>query len=165
MTDEAKTARLLAGTFVLDEDYATVHRRIERAIEAAIADVSFVLRPFVRSRLRGKNPVRKRVRVELAASHVVVVYDDERYQGEEDSWREVQAGGEALRMLVERSGRSMIFTFRTEDGEKRTVHTVSKDGVQLSLDITVTSSRLPTPLAYRVSFRRAGPGEMRTQSE
>lgn len=149
-------AALLSGAFVLAEPRATAQQRVDQAIETAVAGMSFFLRDFGRGRLRDKNPVHTRLEIEITSPRVVVTYDDERYEGTEGTWREVTARGEPARLLVQRTGRRLYLTFRGDDGEKRMVHTVSEDGRYLWLDVAVSSPRLPTPLTYRLDFRRAG---------
>lgn len=153
--DATDDTSLMAGTFVIAEPSSVAQARVDAAIEAAVAEMSFFLRDFGRSRLRDKNPVHTRLQIEMTGSHVVVTFDQDRYEGTEGSWVPVTARGEPARLLVQRTGRRLYLTFRGDDGEKRMVHTISEDGRYLWLDVTVTSPRLPVPLTYRLNFRRA----------
>lgn len=149
-------ARLLAGTFVLAEPRGAVQKQIEGAVDEAAGKVSFLIRPIVRSRLRAKNPVRERVRVEITGTTIAVRYDDARYEGVDGAWIDARNDDEPIRLRTEREGRTLRVSFKAEDGEKRMVHVVSEDGEKLSLEVTVESSKLPAPLVYRIAYRRQG---------
>ena len=50
--------------------------------------------------------------------------------------------------------RALVQTFRSEDGDRQNVFTVSPDGARLTMAVTLTSPRLPAPLAYRLVYMR-----------
>lgn len=149
-------AKLLTGAFELSESRAAVQKQIEKAVDDLAGQVSFLIRPIVKSRLRAKNPARGRVQIELDGAAAAVVYDGERYQGVVGSTVDAKNGDEPIRLRFEREGRSLRVIFQAEDGEKRMVHDVSADGKKLSLEVTVTSSKLPAPLVYRVAYEKRG---------
>lgn len=151
--DDARAA--LSGTFVLDEPVGAARQRVHAAIDRVAEDVSFFLRSFARSRLRDKNPIHRRIRTEVRGDRVVVSYDDDRYESRDGRWRTVTATGERVQLLQQVRGRRIYQRFRGDDGTKQMVLTLSEDGRHLWLDVTVTSERLPTPLRYRLRFRRA----------
>jgi hypothetical protein len=51
-------------------------------------------------------------------------------------------------------GQALVQTFRSEDGDRQNVFTVSPDGARLTMVATMTSPRLPTPLVYRLVYTR-----------
>jgi hypothetical protein len=117
--------------------------------------MSFFVRGIARGKLREKNPVHRRVRAGVRGDEVVVVYDGDRFETPRGRWRPVSAGGERVQLRQEvRAGR-IHQTFRTPDGEKRIVLGVSEDGRRLELEVELVSPRLPAPLRYRLTYRRA----------
>jgi hypothetical protein len=50
--------------------------------------------------------------------------------------------------------RALVQTFRSEDGQRQNVFTVSADGTRLTMAVTMTSPRLHAPLVYRLVYRR-----------
>jgi hypothetical protein len=49
---------------------------------------------------------------------------------------------------------ALVQTFRSEDGDRQNVFSVSPDGATLTMTVTMTSPRLPTPLVYRLLYTR-----------
>ena len=49
---------------------------------------------------------------------------------------------------------ALVQTFRSEDGQRQNVFTVSPDGTTLTMVATMTSPRLPAPLVYRLVYTR-----------
>lgn len=144
----------LSGTFELAGSRQQAQARVNRAIDEAVANMSWFQRGFARTRLREKNPVRDTTRIEVGGGNVTIEYGDATYTTPEGQWRTVTATGEQVRLLQQVVGDRIYQTFRTDDGEKLTVYSVSDDGRQLTLDITVSSPQLPVPLRYELDYRR-----------
>ena len=49
---------------------------------------------------------------------------------------------------------ALVQTFRSEDGQRQNVFTVSPDGATLTMVATMTSPRLSAPLVYRLVYTR-----------
>jgi hypothetical protein len=49
---------------------------------------------------------------------------------------------------------ALVQTFRSEDGQRQNVFTVSPDGTRLTMAVTMTSPRLHAPLVYRLVYTR-----------
>jgi hypothetical protein len=49
---------------------------------------------------------------------------------------------------------ALVQTFRSEDGQRQNVFTVSPDGTTLTMVATMTSPSLPAPLVYRLVYTR-----------
>ena len=50
---------------------------------------------------------------------------------------------------------SLHQTFRAEDGQRVNVYTLSNNGNTMTMNVTITSPRLPDPLTYRLVYNRA----------
>lgn len=51
---------------------------------------------------------------------------------------------------------SMDIVYDAEDGRREDRYTLSPDGSQIAMNVTLTSARLPQPLSYKLVFGRAG---------
>lgn len=145
---------LLTGRFTLTGSKERSEAQINEAISRAVADMSFLTRGIAADRLREKNPVRESVQTEVSGDRIAITYGDARYESRSGHWETVVATGEEVELLQTASGDSIYQTFRAEDGEKTTVYRFSPDG-RLTLDITLTSPRLPEPLRYSLRYERA----------
>ncbi len=45
--------------------------------------------------------------------------------------------------------------FQAEDGRRVNLYSVSADGNTLTMNVTITSPRLPSPLTYKLVYNRA----------
>lgn len=147
---------LLTGRFELAGSQERAEARVNEAIGRAVADMGFITRGVAADRLREKNPVRRTVETEVRGENITITYGDATYETRSGDWQTVTATGEQVELLQTASGNSIFQTFRAPDGEKTTVYRFSPDGERLTLDITLTSPRLPEPLRYSLQYRRAG---------
>ena len=147
----------LSGRYVLATSQREAQQAVYGAIDEAVGEMSFFLRPFARNRLREKNPVRRELEIDVSGNMVTVAYGEQRYRTPEGRWQTVTATGEQVQLLHQLRGNRLYQTFRSDDGEKLTVYTLSDDGRFVWLDVTVRSPQLPSPLTYRLSYRRTSP--------
>lgn len=154
---EDRGAPALTGRYVLAGASEEARETVHRAIDEAVGEMSFFVRRVARSRLREKNPVRRELEIDVSGDMVTVAYGDQRYRSPEGRWQTVTATGEQVQLLHQLRGNRLYQTFRSDDGEKLTVYTLSDDGRFLWLDVTVRSPQLPSPLTYRLSYRRTSP--------
>ena len=68
------------------------------------------------------------------------------------SWK--REDGEVFQLSHEFKGDRLVEIFRGEDGNKQESFGVSADGSTLSVDVKVTSPKLPEPLVYRLVYRK-----------
>jgi len=155
----APTERL-AGRYVRD---AAASDDVQAAIERAVAQMSFVTRGIGRSRLKATNQPPSDVRFALPSDSIVVHYAGQpelraRRDGTPREWR--NAAGEPFQARVTLApGTDGAVTvrqvFEAEDGRRENAWRLDATGATLTLDVTVSSPRLPQPLRYRHVFRRA----------
>lgn len=143
-----------AGVYVIDP---AASDDIEAAIDRAASQVSWVIRTFARSRLRGANRPVDRIEVRYPADSVAITHDD-------DAPIVTLAGGPVIRWqrpdedevvdleTVMGSG-TVRRRFISDDGEKEMLYRARPEG-GLALEVTVRSSRLKEPLRYTLLFRR-----------
>jgi hypothetical protein len=149
------TPTRMSGSFVLAEARSTAEARVNDAIEEAVNHMSFFIRGIGRGRLRETNDVPERVDIQVTGDHVVVRYDGDAYEGDLGVERQIVARGKQTQMTIRRNESRLSLLFRSDDGEKLQLHTFSDDGREMSFDVRVTSDQLPSPLTYRIAYRRS----------
>lgn len=63
--------------------------------------------------------------------------------------------GDCVRVTTSWENGRLTQRFEAEDGVRTNVYSVSQDGNTLSMNVTITSPRLPQPLTYRLVYNRA----------
>ena len=150
----AQGAASLNGTFTYD---AAASDNINSAIDAAVRDMNFALRPIARGRLRKTNQPYKRLTISHTAQQVSVVTDDRRpivspANGTPVDW--TREDGEKLKVSTEWENGTLEQTFKAEDGQRVNAYTMSADGRTLNMNVTITSPRLKKALNYKMVYRK-----------
>lgn len=130
---------------------------LERAINTAVAEFNFLIRPIARSRLRKVNTPYPSLVVTEAADALAISYDPRRpivmpADGTPIQWR--REDGELLSVWARRIQDTLVQHFTASDGERRNEFRRSAAGDTLYLTVTVTSPRLEQPLSYRLIYLR-----------
>ena len=132
-------------------------QQIERAIESAVAKMNFVTRPIARGRLKKTNPVYQRIRIGEEGGQISVQFDDRKpiqmpVDGRAVKW--TREDGEVFDVSATRQAVILTQTFKAEDGERINRFSPRADGSALTLDVTITSPRLPAPVKYALEYQR-----------
>ena len=142
------------GVFVNDEQSDA---GIQKAIEAATADMNFITRPIARSRLKKTNTMAHRIAITRQAETVTVRFDERKpaempADGNVVKW--TGEDGEQFDVFARTDNGRLVQTFKAEDGQRVNSFT-AEDAQRLTLEVQVTSPRLPKPLTYTVHYKRA----------
>jgi len=156
----AASAERLAGRYVRD---AAASDDVTAAIERAVAQMSFVTRGIGRSRLRATNQPPADVRFALPPDSIVVQYAGQpelraRRDGSPREWRNAAGEPFQARVTVATAPDGSVTVrqvFEAEDGRRENAWRLDGAGSLLTLEVTVSSPRLPQPLRYRHIFRGA----------
>lgn len=145
----------LNGTFTYD---AAASDNINQAIDAAVRDMNFAMRPIARGRLRKTNQPYQRVQISHTAQQVSVTTDGRPAivspaNGTPVDW--TREDGEKLKVSTEWENGTLEQTFQAEDGRRVNAYSVSADGRTMTMNVTVSSPRLKKPLTYKLVYRRA----------
>ena len=137
---------------------------IEAKINAAIAGMNVVVRQVARPRLRATNVPYPRL---IFSFDENVGVDMPGYpsvsspaNGQPVFWHRrtgrpcTEMQGSCVVVTTTWEGQALVQTFRSEDGQRQNVFTVSPDGMTLTMVATMTSPRLPAPLVYRLVYTR-----------
>lgn len=151
----------LSGAWTLDPAQSD---DIDAKINRSIAGMNLIVRQVARPRLRSLNIPYTRltfsfgenVRVEMPGYPTV----SSPASGEPVFWHR-RLGGPCPEMkracmvvTTTWEDGALVQTFRSEDGQRQNVFTVSPDGTTLTMAATMTSPRLPAPLVYRLVYTR-----------
>jgi hypothetical protein len=142
------------GVFVNDEQSDA---GILQAIDAAVADMNFITRPIARSRLKKTNSLAHRITIARQGETISVRFDERKpaempADGSVVKW--TGEDGEQFDVFARVESSRLVQTFKAEDGQR--VNSFSaEDAQRLTLEVQVTSPRLPKPLTYSVHYKRA----------
>jgi len=142
------------GIFVNDEQSGA---GIQKAIEAATADMNFITRPIARSRLKKTNTLAHRIAITRQAETITVRFDERKPAEMPADGRVVKwtgEDGEQFDVFARTDDGRLVQTFKAEDGQRVNAFT-AEDAQRLTLEVQVTSPRLPKPLTYAVRYKRA----------
>ena len=145
----------LRGTFVLNRSASA---DVNAAVERAVAPLNVVVRQIARPRLRRTNQPYGRIVLNWSPTEVSITTDARSAirtspAGTAIRWRRPE-DGEWLNVSTIWQGERLQQTFAAEDGQRVNLYTLSPDGRTLTLDVTVTSPRLPRPLTYRLVYAK-----------
>jgi hypothetical protein len=148
-------ANSFQGTFTY---VAAESDNVDQAINQAASKMNFALRQIARPRLRKTNQPYQRVAINTTGSQVSIVTDNRApittaTNGTPIKW--TREDGEVFDVSTTLQGNRLRQVFAAEDGRRENVFTLSPDGNTLTMNVTVSSGRLPEPLTYKLVFRRA----------
>lgn len=157
----AQESPRLSGAWTLDPEQSD---DVDAKINTSIAGMNVIVRQVARPRLRSLNVPYPRLIFSFAEN---VKVDMPGYptvaspaNGEPVFWHR-RLGGPCPEMrrscmvvTTTWEDGALVQTFRSEDGQRQNVFTVSPDGMTLTMAATMTSPRLPAPLVYRLVYGR-----------
>jgi len=142
------------GTFVLAPARSD---NVDEAINRSISRMNIATRQIARPRLRRTNQPYQRVTLQVG-QQISIATDARRpivtpRSGESIRW--TREDGEVLDVSTRMDGNRIRQVFAAEDGRRENVYSLSPDGRTLTIEVTVTSGRLPAPLTYRLVYDRS----------
>jgi len=145
----------LSGTYVLDKDKSD---EIGRAIADATRNMGFFVKPFARMKLRGMNEPPPRLEIDASTDAFFVRAEGEPpvqspLDGAWTKWTPRKGGAVDVRTVWENGGVRQVIAGK--EGTRVNRFWLSWDGKGLTVDVRVTSPRLPEPLTYQLVYRRA----------
>lgn len=144
------------GTFALAEQGSD---NIGEAINGAIGDMNFVIRQVARGRLKKTNVPYRKISIAHSQDKITVTTDERDSvatpaNGTPVKWK--RGDGEVMQVSTEWENGKLEQTFRAEDGQRVNVYSLSGDGNILTMNVVITSPKLPDPLSYTLVYHRAG---------
>ena len=146
------------GVFTLAEDEDAAQKRLEQAIEASIADLSWTIRGMARSRMRDKLATCRQWTLEATATELGIACT-----GRGDALSIPLASGTTTvtrdqgDVVVSATSAADRLVVRYVGPNGTTVQTFRTVGDELVVESVSSSARLGKPLSHRVRYRRATP--------
>lgn len=151
----------IEGTYVLNDPAAET--TVKKAIDAAVKGMGWFAGRIAKARLEKTNlPPYQRIIIRVGAqvSDVSITTDNREpivtpADGAPIDWpREDKEKLKVSTTLTLNVG-PLKQTFKSEDGERVNTYTVSADGKSLTMQVVVSSPRLPRAVTYTLAYRRS----------
>jgi hypothetical protein len=128
---------------------------LAKAIDGAVAPLNFMIRPIARSRLTKTNSIFHTVRLERDPAGFAIRFDQREPEhmpadGTAVPW--TREDGEKFLISAHLEQDDLVQTYQAEDGQRTNVFHLEPGRRTLTLEVTVSSPRLPAPLRYNVSY-------------
>lgn len=140
----AQDASPLQGTFAWD---STAGDDVAGAVDAALADLSFLHRRFARGHLQDANRPYRTITIEQDEDTISIATDGGEpirapASGEPVEW--TSGDGRRMRVSIVREDGRLRQTLVAEDEERENIFRPSADGRAMTMEVTVRVDRLPT---------------------
>lgn len=151
---EPQTQRL-GGTYTVN---AAASDDVNKAIEAAVEGMGFFTRGPARRRLRQTNlPPYQRIVISYTREEVSITTDRRSpirtpAKGAPVDW--TREDGEKFKVSTAWEGGKLKQTFEGKQGQRVNLYSIADDDKTLTMQVTVTSPRLPRALTYKVVYNR-----------
>lgn len=145
----------LQGTYTLN---TAASDDVDKAIEALVKEVFSWGRSRARNRLRKTNvPPYQRIVISYTEAEVSIATDQRLplrtpLDGTRVDW--TRDDGEKLKVSTVWESGKLKRTFKGEEGQRVNTYSISADGKTLTMQVSVTSPRLPRPLTYKLVYQR-----------
>jgi hypothetical protein len=152
----ADDARLW-GTFA---NPAQSEAAIDAAIERVVAQMTFFTRPFARAETKAASPTFRRLTLDRSSDAITVSYDvgkPVRTPADGSPGRWTRDDGDVYEVQTTFVDGHLHQSFKNKGGGRLNVFTLSPDGRMLTIDVMLTSDRLPEPIRYQLVFERVAP--------
>jgi hypothetical protein len=144
----------LEGVYVVDP---AASDNIEAAITRGTADMNFAIRSLARSRTSKTNPRYERIEVRRNATTITVKYDarpplELPADGRSVPW--VREDGATYKVSAQWSASQLLMHFESDTGNRTNTLLLQPGGATLKFNVQLTSSYLPAPILYSLTYRR-----------
>lgn len=145
----------LQGTYTLD---AAASDDVDKTIEDAVKQFSFLTRPTARSRLRKINVSYKQISISYTEAEISIATDQRQplrtpVGGATVDWTREDA--EKLKVSTVWESGKLKRTFEAKGGQRINTYIISADGKTLTMQVSVTSDHLLQPLTYKLIYQRS----------
>lgn len=154
-------ADTLARAHSFDGEYVFAGGQKERegldaAIEASVAALSPMVRNLGRERLQESNPIPQRLAIDVDGDRVDVLFDGQGYLASLDGTpiKAESPTGDKVKVSHRMRGASLTEFVDGIGGDRNNDFKLNADGTRLTMTVAITSSQLPVPVEYRLTFKR-----------
>jgi hypothetical protein len=151
----------LARAQSFDGEYVFAGGQKERdgvgaAIETSVEALSPMLRNLGRERLQESNTIPQRLTIDVDGAGVQVLFDGKGYQAGLDGTpiKTESPEGDKVKVSHRMRGASLAQLIDGVGGDRSNDYKLSADGTRLTMTVAITSSQLPVPVEYRLTYKR-----------
>jgi hypothetical protein len=146
-----KIAERFTGSFAYAGGAAERAAR-DAAIEAVVEEMNVFAQPIARNKLQEGNKIAERLDITMEGDAISVAFDGRPFVAELDGSKKRVTGitGDELDYHVEIGTSKLRQVFKGDQGGRS--NAMRLRGSKISIDVKVTSSRLPKPLEYRLTY-------------
>lgn len=142
------------GDFVLDPDRS---EGSAEAVRKATEGLNFALKPVLRLKLEASEKAPTRLSLLRGTGVTLQVERNPPFTaapGQPAKWK--RSDGETFEVAMEPQGAGFTLAF-TQDGTVRSQrYALSEDGKSLTVEVTLRHPKVPEPVRYKLTYRRAG---------
>lgn len=134
-------------------------KQIEDACEVAIADSNFIVRAVARRRLKPQVAPWDTLTFRWAGTDLEFGVNGRPGVGTHlngDAISTTSPTGDPMKMRQWFEGKKLVQVFELEVGTRRNEVTLGPDGNQLKMKVQISSSQLPKPVIYELTYKRGG---------
>ena len=130
--------------------------KLDAAIETSLDAVNVVVRKLGRKRLRETNQIPKSLAIAVSGSDVEVSFDGRSHSAALDQApiRTTSEFGDKIKLSHRMRGAHLYEFLDGAKGDRHNTFELSEDGKRLTLSVKITSSHLPVPVEYRLTYKR-----------
>lgn len=145
----------VTGQWVIDEDVAVIEPRMAAAVEAAVAQMSFYIRPFARPRLlEGANWCKNyQMSLDAAIYHIKCDAKSPVIRKLDNSDGPItNEHGDPLEVEVKTTADTVTIIYRGPSGTRQNIFRFNGD--KMVVNASVSSEMLPEPMAWTLAYRK-----------
>lgn len=130
---------------------------MDRAIDSCVSHLGLFKRAIARPLLERDNVPAETLSILSKEDGLAISQGDDppatcRKDGKSSDWTD--RGGTVYQLSCEREGNRLTLLIQGKNGQGRDVYSMGDDGMELQLNVTVSSPHLPVPLTYLLDYRR-----------
>ncbi len=131
---------------------------IDAAIETSMEALAPLMRGIGRKRIKETNPVPKQLHIAVDGDAVTIEFDGHGFEAGLDGTpvRATSQYGDKVKVVHKLRGDRLHERVDGDKGGRTNSFKLSNDGAKLYLDVEISSSHLPVPVEYRLTFKRKG---------
>ena len=138
------------------ESVDALRKKIDKGIEGAVEDMSFITRPIARGRLEDSNKIFKTMTFDISGNSIGIKQGDRSMitmkDGKPTKW--TREDGDTFTVTRKKDEHSITQVFKAEDGVKTLTYVFSKDLSKMSVSIELKSPKLGAPMKYTLQYAR-----------
>ncbi len=154
---EQQVEQEFSGMWNLEGGAKQARQKINHKIDQVVSDMLFIKRPTARSKLQAKTGPCTGLQISFPNDEIAVTCDNRpiyRSPGNGQPVNYTSQDGSKYKLKQQLQGRTLIQTFISSDGKRVDRLTLGPDGQTLQTHSKLTSSQLPHPLEYELSYQK-----------